>query len=323
MNNWNSKSGGSCVTRFVLPRLDAGSRRVERLTLHVTDTSFATAKRVLFFSLCVFCFLASLGHADSPADLPGVAQAKAETSSEQPPAQDNKEQSHLLIANSPTTPLGQQLWQARITSPKDENSSKSELYQIIEKIRSVKFESQDKSSEAFAVAEPTQKTEPDDTLSDANVPKKTEHKKAEAEPQKLLGNKQQDENQLPYKPVTDETLQLLKGLPQHSEQLKNPVELADILFRSGHLKEAAKCYQEALSRMAADVNDPHEDKAWVLFQIGNCLGNDDPSSAIEMYKRLIAEYPDLLWADLAKTLSNLINWYQQDKPRALVAENQP
>ncbi len=261
------------------------------------------------FSLCVFCFLASLGY--------------AETSSEQPSNQNNKNQSHLLIANSPTTHLGQQLWQARITNPKDKNSSKSksELYQIIEKIRSVKFEPQDKPSEPLVVAKPTQQTKPDDTSPDKDVLEKTELKKAEAESKKLLGSK--DESQLPYRPVTDETLQMLKELPQHSEQLKNPVELADILFRSGHLKEAAKCYQEALNRTTADENDRHEDRAWVLFQTGNCLRNDDPSSAIEIYKRLIVEYPDLLWADLAKTMSNLINWYQQDKPWALIAENQP
>jgi tetratricopeptide (TPR) repeat protein len=265
--------------------------------------------RCMVFSLCVFCFLVSLGH--------------AETSSEQPPAQDNREQSHLLIANSPATPLGRQLWQASITNPEDKDSSKSksELYQIIEKIRSLKFEPQDKPSEPLVVAEPTQKTRPNDTSSDKDAMEKTEHKKTDAEPKKPLGSQQQDENQLPYRPVTDETLQILKGLPQHSEQLKNPIELADILFRSGHLKEAATCYKEALNRMTADKDDRHEDKAWVLFQIGNCLRNDDPPSAIEMYKQLIAEYPDLLWSDLAKTLVNLINWYQQDKPSALIAES--
>jgi len=295
MNNWTSKSGCGCATRFV-----------ERLTLYATDTSLATAKRVLFFSLCVFCFLTSFCYAETSSEQPLFLLSQESTG-----AQDN----------SPTNQLSQQLWQARIANPKDKNSneSKSELYQIIEKIRSVKFEPQDKPSEPLIIAEPTQKTEPDDASSDAAVPRETEHKKVEAEPKKLPGSK--DESQLPYKPVTDETLQMLKELPQHSEQLKNPVELADILFRSGHLKEAAKCYQEALNRINVDKDDRHKDRAWVLFQIGNCLRNDDPPAAIEMYKRLIAEYPDLLWADLAKTLSNLINWYQQDKPLDLISEN--
>lgn len=272
----------------------------------------------LLFLLCVFCFLASLSYAGSSAE----ALAKAETSSEQPSTQDNKEQSNLSIANSSTTHLSQQLWQAGITTPKDSSETKNELYQIIEKVRSVKFEPQDKTSEPLAIAEPTQKTKPDDTSSDKDVSEKTGHKNIEAGPKTPRSNKQQKENLLPYRPVTDETLQILKELQQHPEQLKNPVELADILFRSGHLKEAAICYQKALSRMAADVNEPHEDKAWVLFQIGNCLRNDDPTSAIEMYRKLIAEYPDSLWAELAKTLSNLINWYQQDKPLVLIAENQ-
>jgi tetratricopeptide (TPR) repeat protein len=295
-------------------------------------------KNYMGFSLSVFLtsvlcllFLASLGYADSSADSSDVAQAKSESlaktesSSEQPPLQDNKNQSHQFIANSPTTNLGKQLWQARITNPKDENSNenRSELYQLIEKIRSVGFEPQDKPAEPLFAVEPTQKTEPADASSDTDVPKETKHKKIGAEPPKPLGNQQQDKNQLPYRSITDETLQMLKELPQHSEQLKNPAELADILFHCGHLKEAAKCYKEALNRMPANEDDRNENRAWVLFQTGNCLQKDDPSSAVEMYRQLIAEYPDSLWADLAKALSNLTNWYQQDKPWALAAENRP
>ncbi len=275
------------------------------------DMLFEFHTIVLVFSLCVFCFLVSLCY--------------AETSPEQLSAQVNKKQPHLLIAKSPTTHLSHQLWQERITNPKDINSSesKSELYQIIEKIRSVKFEPQDKLSEPLIVVKPTQKTELDDTLSDTNVLEKTEHKKAEAEPKTPSGSERQDENQLLYKPVTDETLQMFEGLLSHSEQLKKPLVLADILFHSGHLKEAAKCYQEALNRLNADKNVRYEDKAWILFQIGNCLRNNDPPVAIEMYRQLIAEYPDLLWVDFAKARSKLINWYLQDKPKALVNENRP
>jgi tetratricopeptide (TPR) repeat protein len=238
------------------------------------------------------------------------------------PAKVDKEPSHLLIAQSPTTDLGHQLWQARISNPKDRKSSKSKsgLYQIIEKIRSVKFE-QHKSAEPIIVTEPAQKTEPDETSSDSNVLQKPEPKKAEAEPQSPFNSKRQDEKQSLARQITDQTLEIFEQLSQQPQQLKNPFELAEILFCNGSLKEAEKCYQEALNRMAANESDRHEERAWVLFQIGNCLRNADQLAAIEMGRQLIAEYPDSPWADLAEARSKLINWYQQDKPRELIAEN--
>jgi len=150
---------------------------------------------------------------------------------------------------------------------------------------------------------------------------------------------------------------MLKSLLQHPERLRNPFELGEILFLSGHLKDAAICYQEALSRSSPDKADPTQkpqqslglltedvkvpdvvlgprlaetktgmfsirNRAWILFQIGNCLRDDELPTAMKMYRQLIAEYPDSPWADLAKARSKLIDWYQKDNPRALIAENQ-
>jgi tetratricopeptide (TPR) repeat protein len=248
----------------------------------------------LLFSFCIFCLSASLGY--------------AQNSSKQLPTQVNKKQGHLLIAKNPTTELEHQLWQARISNLKDRKPSisKSELYRIIEKIRSVKFEQQAESAESLIVIEPAQKTEP---------------KKAEAELKGPFSSKRQDEKQSLAGQITNQTLEIFERLSQQPQQLKNPFGLAEILFGNGSLRESAKCYQEALDRMAANKDKRHEEKAWVLFQIGNCLRNTDQPAAIKMYQQLIAKYPDSPWADLAKARSKLINWYQQDKPRKLVAEN--
>ena len=235
----------------------------------------------------------------------------------------DKKSSHLLIAKGPTTDLSRQLWQARITNPKDRKSgkSKSELYQMIEKIRSVKFESKDKPAELLIVVEPLQETKPNEIPSDINVSEEPKAKETETKPEIVFDSKQQGENQLLCKPVTEETLQILNDISQHSQQLKKPLKLAEILFRSGCLKEAAKCYQEALNRMTANDTDKKQTKAWILFQIGNCLRNNDPPKAMEMYRQLIAQYHDSPWVNLAKARSKLINWYQQHKPRALIDEN--
>ena len=263
----------------------------------------------LLFSFCVFCFSASDGY--------------AQNSSKQLSTKVSKKQGHLLIARSPTTDLGRQLWQARISNPKNNPNSKSkdEFYQMIEKIRSVKFGPQDKSAEPIIIVEPAQKIEPVEPSSVSNVPQESELKKTEAGIESKFSSKRQDEKQLLTRQITDQTLKIFVQLSQQPQQFKNPIELAEILFRNGSLKEAVKCYQEALNRMTANEDDRHKEKAWILFQIGNCLRNTDRPAAIEMYRQLIAQYPDSPWADLAKARSKLINWYQQDKPRELVAEN--
>jgi len=219
-----------------------------------------------------------------------------------------KKPSHLLIAKSPTTNISRQLWQARITNPKDGKTSKSknELRQIIRQISSVEFKPQDQTSELLIVVEPIQKAEPNAISSDTEMPQE----------QKLNKIKRK----LPDGQITDQTLQTFKSLSQHPDQLHNPFELAEILFNSHCLREAAKCYQESLNRMTTNETYQLANKAWVLFQIGNCLRNIDPPTAMQMYRQLIAEYPNSPWADLAKAKTKLIDWYLKDKPNTLINE---
>jgi len=90
-------------------------------------------------------------------------------------------------------------------------------------------------------------TEPDGTLVDTNVPEEREEK--EIKPK------------LPYEPVSDQTLQMLRNLLQHPGQLDNPFEMGEVLFLSGHLKEAAIVYKEALNRKNPDEADLAQDRA--------------------------------------------------------------
>lgn len=223
-------------------------------------------------------------------------------------AQVDKKPSLPLIARIPTTNLGRKLWQARINALEDKNTSQSkdELRQIIKQISSVEFKSQAQPAETLIVIEPIRKTEPNEISSPSQMPQKRG-------PGKI-------EYKLPYKRVTDETLQVFKSLSQYPEELSNPLELAEILFSSHCLEEAAKCYREALNRLTADQTEPVDNADWLLFQTGNCLRNDDPSTAMQMYGQLIAEYPDSLWADLAKAKNELTDWYLKDTPDVLIDE---
>jgi tetratricopeptide (TPR) repeat protein len=223
----------------------------------------------------------------------------------------DKKKSQLLIAQSPTTDLGRQLWRDRMTNPKDEKTGKGkdELQQLIKKINAIKFKSQAQTPKPLIVVEPVQKTELNKISSDIEIPQKQETAKPERE--------------LSHEQISADTLQILKDLSQHPDQLQNPFELAEILFNRNCLKEAAKCYQEALSclnKEQTEQTDRFDNKAWLLFQIGNCLRSTDRPEALKMYKRLMVEYPDSPWVDLAKAESELVEWYLKDKPDALIKQ---
>jgi len=217
--------------------------------------------------------------------------------------------SSLLIAKSPTTDLGRKLWQARISIAKSEeqNKSKKELQQMIELIRSIELKQQNYTVEPVVAVELVHQTEPNETTVEPPIREKPED--------------QQVQTELPPGPLSEKTMQIVNKQLQHPEELKNPFELAEILFRCGRLKEAAICYQQALARTDPNQADQNQNNAWTLFQIGNCLRNDDPPKAMEAYTQLLKEHPNSLWTDLAKARSKLISWYRQDNPRTLIDEN--
>ena len=110
-------------------------------------------------------------------------------------------------------------------------------------------------------------------------------------------------------------------LSQNPEKLYSPFELGEILFASGNFRDAAIFYREALSRRSPDDAGSARDRAWILFQVGNCLRNSDPAAAAKMYGQLTTEYPNCPWAPLAEAQRKLMDWYQKDQPRKLIAEN--
>jgi tetratricopeptide (TPR) repeat protein len=202
------------------------------------------------------------------------------------------------------------LWRTEISIAKgqEDEKNKNELKRIIEQIRSVEFEPQKQAPEPLVVPEETPAIEPNETLSESDVPVEKDDEKAETEPKP------------PYEPITDQTLQMLRNLSQHPDEMDNPLGLGDILFLSGNPKEAVMFYQEALERKNPNDVSSSRDRAWVLFQIGNCLRNDDLPTAAKTYGQLLTEYPNSPWADLARFQGKLIDWYLKDEPRKLIAE---
>lgn len=239
------------------------------------------------------------------------------------------QQSGFVYVKDPNSRFLYRLWQTRIATPgaKEDKKSKKELKQIIEQIHSVEFEAKEQPPQPVIVVEPAPKTEPGEVLSFAEVPveviEESEEKQAEPKPETPFYDESQKGTPLPYEPVTRQTLQTLEDLSQHLDHLDNPLELGEVLFLSGNLKEAVAVYQTALACKRADDVSSAQDKAWILFQIGNCLRDDNLPMAMEAYRQLITEYPDSLWTDLAKARHKFIDWYQKDKPRMLIDEYGP
>lgn len=239
-------------------------------------------------------------------------------------------QGSLLIAESPGSNTARQLWQASISIARNEkdNRNKNELRRIIEQIRFVEFKPQEKGPEPVISVQPALTIEPNavmqtpEKLTKAKIESGTvSYDKSDSLPTGS-GKMGPSENgtRLPYEPVTEQTLQMLQSPSQHPDQVRNPFELAEILFRSGHLKEALKYYQEALNRKSPDEAGSTQDRAWILFQIGNCLRDQNSPTAAEMYKQLITEYPNSLWTDSAKAQDKLIELYRNQNPKALIRE---
>ena len=288
------------------------------------DKGFNFHTMVLSFSLCVFCLSVSPGRAETSSEQPKTNTDGNITTNLHEKANNKVSQNTLFIAQNPNTPLARQLWQSRITVPKklEESKSKKQLQRLIEQIRSVRFEPQDKGAKEPLIAlEPAPKPKPGQTVPEQETTAKPEPQESKSEQETELYSKSQKRNRLPYGLVTDETLQIVGDLLQHPEQLKNPLELGDVLFLTGYLKEAAKCYQQAFDREKLGKGDSKQDTAWILFQLGNCLSKDTPEKALDKYRHLLAEYPDSLWVDLAKVKIKLTDWRLKDKPRTLIGEH--
>jgi len=218
--------------------------------------------------------------------------------------------------NETNKPLQQKLQQARINAYQGEKDgqSRSELKRMIEQVRNILFLSQKQPSKSVSVIEPAPVIEPNTVSLEMKTHEDSRQKPKQLEIEKSIKAESQ------YEPVSRYTRQMLENLAQNPDQLTNPFELAEVLYLGGYENKAIMFYREALNRRESNGLGSNQEKAWILFQIGNCLRNDDLQSAKSAYRQLIAEYPDYLLTDLAKVQDKLIDWYLTDKPHELIKE---
>ena len=217
------------------------------------------------------------------------------------------QQADPVINTGPSYDIRSQLWLTDITPLKEENKGEDELRLLIEKISTVELMSQDIVSEEPEISEQITISEPND-------------KEAEV----IESNKDEVEeinSDIQYENITNYTLKTIMESTKQPEKVHNPFELGETLFLSDNPKEAAIFYKEALRRQDPNDITTAQNRAWLLFQTGNCLRDCDRNAAKEYYGKLITEYPDLQWADLAKIQIDLIDWYNQNNPQELIQEH--
>jgi tetratricopeptide (TPR) repeat protein len=232
-------------------------------------------------------------------------------------------QTSPVPANASGKQLERQLSESRISPPAQstENSKSNELRQIIEQVRSVKFETSRGElvyPERVEGVEPQRPArQPVDTSPAVTPQPTTTDSSAETEQQSLFSSTQ---TQPAGESTSEHTLQMVEEQLKDPNQITNPFELAEILFRSGKMVPAGLCYKQALNTMPTDDPNLGTERAWILFQIGNCLKDEDPNTARESYAELIRTHPDSPWAEIARVRHGLIEWYQQERPGELIRQ---
>jgi tetratricopeptide (TPR) repeat protein len=123
--------------------------------------------------------------------------------------------------------------------------------------------------------------------------------------------------------LASKTQKTLDDLRKNTGRVRDPLEVAELLFLSGRPADAAAFYEEALRRTSAGDAAAAADRAWILFQLGNSLREADATKAQDAYMKLIAEYPDSPWTEMARASGRLLTWYQSTRPDQLVARSKP
>jgi hypothetical protein len=223
----------------------------------------------------------------------------------------------LLEPNSTSVPvpsnqLTRQLWVNRIVSPTaEENTPTSrDLRRLIEQVRSVRFEPQYSATPSMVPTEQNPFRLPNNRRLATQLPQDLRNKMVNSNDSELMQPQA----------LTDQTVKIVDSLLPHPEQVRNPFEIAEMLFTCSRLKEAAVFYQQALSKIRPDDTQSAENRAWLLFQVANCLRESNSSTAKDTYMKLISEYPNSPWTEIARVRGKLLGWYEKNDLKKILAE---
>jgi tetratricopeptide (TPR) repeat protein len=215
--------------------------------------------------------------------------------------------------DEPEGQIVRELWSSRIAAPdpSEDAETRLDIKRLIRQLESVKFQDANPIP-TFTPPAPNQPS-PEPPLSpivrEPATPIATTSRTAEQPTAPEMSS-----------PDTQRVLETLRRSP---ERVPDPLEMAELLFLSGRPTEAVPFYDRAFQ--LTDPEDPSaaKDRAWILFQLGNCLKQTDIARAQNAYMKLISAYPNSPWTELAKAQGRLLTWYQNERPHDLMAREVP
>lgn len=223
-------------------------------------------------------------------------------------------QGQEVDANLPrSTDLTRRLWESRMAAPdpNEDAETRAALNDLIRRIRTVRFEESTRQPTFAVPVEPTAPATPTPLASPVTTTAPPAESSASSTPP------EQDDRLAP------KTIKKLENALQDPNQVGDPLELAELLFLSGHRTEAAVFYERALARTTPHDRATEDDRAWIMFQLANCLRETDLARAKDLYMKLVSEHPGSAWTELAKAHGRLITWYQSAKPQQFMPPSRP
>jgi tetratricopeptide (TPR) repeat protein len=262
--------------------------------------------------LCLLCDALPLSAGPAPS-----AAASTPVANDAATQRAGRPESREAAASTPAESSGRltrQLWAGRIAAPdpNEDAETRLALKRLIRQVRSVQFGREAPKPAAVPSAETPLTPAPPRTASPAGQATKPVTAGA-AVPKKVPVESS----------LSSQEQSTLQSLLQDPGKASDPLEIAELLFLSGRPTDAAPFYAQALARLFPGESTTAADRAWVLFQLANCLRETNMSEAQATYAKLIAEYPDSSWTELARAHSQLLSWYQKDRPQQLAAARQP
>jgi tetratricopeptide (TPR) repeat protein len=263
----------------------------------------ARAIKTALPACCVVTFLTSALTLGADADPNRISKGRNAASGAA--VQNHELNSRSILGDS----LRLKLWQSRILppDPNEDAETRSALADLIRRVEAATLER----PESKPVAPAAATVEPRAATSVSVAP-----------PQTIAAERPTTAPQSPIEQNTAldaETLKRLSHLVEDPNQVSNPLEIAELLFLSGRPAEAAVFYERALALTVPNDPATSDDRAWILFQLGTSLRETDISRARDTYMKLITEFPNSPWTELAKANGRLLSWYQSTKPQQLIS----
>jgi tetratricopeptide (TPR) repeat protein len=92
----------------------------------------------------------------------------------------------------------------------------------------------------------------------------------------------------------------------------NPLAVADALYRRGDYSRAVRFYEKAVGQGTdSDVSV----RQWAMYQTANCMSRLDAGQAVQMYAKLLADYPSNPWAAAAMAQKRSLEWLAENQTK--------